>query len=147
MTVIAPFGGSPASAKTSHDEIEFSSTHECTHEQVSGDTRVTYTTQTTQNNDGTTTVTVRQHAHGSHLEGLFSGDEYTMNEMSDTEETFVVSTTLGGVVETKTIFIHKGEDQAFTEVPGEDDLHQRLSFVITPVTGEPMLVMEDSDCR
>jgi hypothetical protein len=147
MTLVAPFGGSPANAAQTHEEVEYSDTHDCTHEQIEGDTRVRYTTETTQNNDGTTTVKIRQHAHGSHLEGVFSGDEYTLNEMRDTEETFQVNTTLGGVVETKTVFIHKGEDQAFTEVPGEDDLHQELSFIITPITGDPILVMEDSDCR
>lgn len=147
MTVVAPFGASPASAKQTHQEVEYSDTHECTHEQVNGDTRVRYTTETTENGDGTTTVTIRQHSHGSHLEGAFSGDEYVLNEQRDSEETFMVSTILGGVVETKTIFIHKGEDQAFTEVPGEDDLHQELSFLIAPITGDPTLVMEETDCR
>lgn len=145
-TLVAPFGGAPAHAETTHTEIEFSRTHECTHEDVVGDTRVRYTTETRDNGDGTTTVTVRQHSHGSHLRGVFSGDEYMLNEKRDTTETFTVSTTLGGSAETQTVFIHKGEDQAFTEVPGRDDLHQRLTFLIPPV-GESVLVMEDNDCR
>ena len=147
MTVAMPFGASPASAKTTHDEIEFSRTHECTHEDVIGDTRVKYTTTQTDNGDGTTTVTIKQHSHGSHLVGTFSGDEYMLNEQRDTEQQFMMLTSLGGVAETKTVFIHKGEDQAFTEVPGEDDLHQELSFLIPPFGGDPVLVMEENDCR
>lgn len=146
-TVVTPFGPPAAkAANETHFEIEYSDTHECTHEQVTGDLRVHYTTETTNNGNGTTTVVIKQHAHGSHLEGVFSADEYMMNEVSDTEETFLLNTSMGGVVETRTVFIHKGEDQAFTEVPGEDDLHQRLTFAFLPI-GDPEMIMEDTDCR
>jgi hypothetical protein len=147
MTIVMPFGPSVAqAANETHFEVEYSDTHECTHEQVTGDLRVHYTTQTTNNSDGTTTVVIKQHAHGSHLEGVFSADEYMMNEVTDTEETFVLNTSAGGIIETRTVFIHKGEELAFTEVPGLDDLHQRLTFAFLPI-GDPELVMEDTDCR
>jgi hypothetical protein len=145
-TIVVPFGPPSAQAAQEQFEIEYSETHECTHEQVTGDTRVQYTTTTTNNGDGTTTVKIKQHQHGSNLEGIFSGDDYMFNEHQDSEETFLLSTSMGGVVETKTVFIHHGEDQAFTEVPGEDDLHQRLTFAFLPI-GDPELIMEDTDCR
>ena len=135
-----------AQAAENHFEIEFSSTHECTHEQVIGETKVNVTTTEQDNGDGTTTVTVHQHQHSSHLEGVVSGDEYVLNEQQEITETFVINTSLGGVISTHTTFNHKGEEQAFTEVPGEDDLHQRLTFVFLPI-GDPELVMEDTDCR
>ena len=51
---------------------------------------------TSDNPDGTTTVTTRQHTHGSQLRGLFSNDKYNFNESMDVIETFLVSTTLSG---------------------------------------------------
>jgi hypothetical protein len=135
----------PVSARTTHFVIEFSQTHECTHEQVSGDTRVTLWMDTTDNGDGTTTVTTRQHVHGSDLRGAISGDKYVINERSDNVETFVIATT-GGTITTKTTFIHYTERQAFTEVPGQDDLHQYLSFLFGPV-GDPILTEERTECR
>ena len=146
-TIATPFGATPAHAETFHDEIEFSRTHECTHEDVIGETRVHVTTTTTDNGDGTTTVHVKQHAHGSHLVGFFSGDEYVLNEKTDVDEEFIVSTSLGGAGSTKTTFNHKGEEQAFTEVPGQDDLWQRVTFVIPPLGGDPQIVMADTRCH
>ena len=146
MTLVTPFGASVATAAEDHFEIEFSSTHECTHEQVNGETKVHATTTTADNGDGTTTVTVRQHQHGSHLEGAISGDEYVFNEQSEIVENFVIDTSLGGVVSTHTTFNHKGEEQAFTEVPGEDDLQQRVTFVFPPV-GPPTMVQEMTRCH
>lgn len=146
-TVVAPFGASPAHAETYHDEIEFSRTHQCTHEDVIGETKVHVTTTTQENGDGTTTVHVIQHQHSSHLVGVFSGDEYVLNEMTMVQESFVVSTSLGGAGQTKTTFNHKGEDQAFTEVPGEDDLWQRVTFVIPPGGGPPQMVQADTRCH
>ena len=147
MTIITPLGASPAhAANENHFEIEFSDTHECTHEQVIGETKVHATTTETDNGDGTSTVTVKQHQHGSHLEGVFSGDEYVLNEQSEIQETFIISTSLGGVIHTHTTFNHKGEDQAFTEVPGDDDLQQRVTFTFPPV-GDPIMVQNTTRCH
>ena len=146
MAAMAALIAGPASASTTHFTIEYSDEHDCTHEQVIGDTRVSYSADERDNGDGTTTVTIRQHVHGSHLVGVFSGDKYVLNEQRDTVETFTLSTSLGGTVTTKTTFIHYTERQAFMEVPGEDDLHQYLTFTFMPI-GDPVLTEERTECR
>lgn len=137
---------SPASATTQHFVVEFSDTHACTHEQVSGETRVTIWMDSTENADGTTSVTVRQHRHGSDLRGDFSGDKYVLNERTETEEHFVVDASTGGTFTVRTTFIHYTERQAFTEVPGQDDLHQYLTFTFLPLVGAT-LTDERTECR
>ena len=143
--LITALNAGPVLAGTTHFVIEFSDTHECTHEQVNGDTRVTVWMDETENPDGTTTVTVRQHVHGSDLRGVFSGDKYVLNERTETVEHFLVDSA-GGTITVRTTFIHYTERQAFTEVPGEDDLHQYLTFVLVPLVG-PMLTDERTECR
>lgn len=59
MAVALPLAGGTASAETvkTHDkDVVFDAQHECTGENVSGDTTVKMTITTTENDDGTTTV-------------------------------------------------------------------------------------------
>ena len=146
-TIVAPFGASPAHAETYHDEIEFSRTHECTHEEVIGDVRIHVTTTTTDNGDGTTSVHVVQHYHGSHLIGTFSGDEYVLNERTEEHLTFVVVTNLGGVGTAKTTVNPQGEGQAFPQGPGQDGPWRRVSFVVPPGGGPRTTLMGDMRCH
>lgn len=147
LAAAASLVAGPASARTSHFEIEFSDEHDCTHELVSGDTRVTIWMDQTDNPDGTTTVTVRQHTHGSDLRGAISGDKYVINERRETVETFELPTSIGGTITVRTTFIHYTERQAFTEVPGADDLHQYSTYTFLPPLGDPVLTEERTECR
>lgn len=145
VALALPLLANPAPAATYQEEVQFSSTHQCTQEPVEGDTKVRMTITTTENSDGTTTVHTKQHTVGSQLRGLISNDKYTFNDSQDVETT---ETILGaaGTVETKTIFVHSSEKVAYLEQPGVDDLHQRLDVVITPLL-PPTVVMDDTECK
>ena len=147
-TVVAlalPLMANTAFAETYQEEIEFSSTHNCTQEPVEGDTKVRITVDTTENSDGTTTVHTKQHTVGSQLRGLISNDKYTFNNSEDVDETFTI---LGssGVTRSKTIFVHSTEDVAYLEQPGKDDFHQKFTLTFSPLL-PPVLVKDDTDCK
>ena len=131
-----------AAAATDKYEIEFARQHECTREVVEGDTLVHTVMTTSQNPDGSIHVRVRQHGHS--LEGVISGDEYVFNEGQDTTTDYDVGS--GDRVEVRTVFVHRGEDQAFAEVPGLDDLHQRFVYTFGPL-GETIIEEEETECR
>jgi hypothetical protein len=135
----------PALAETYHEEIEFSSTHTCTQEPVEGNTKVMITVNTTQNNDGTTTVKTKQHTVGSQLQGVFSNDHYTFNNSEDVEET---ETILGsaGQVKSRTVFVHSGEGLAFQETQGLDDFHQKFTLTFVPLL-PPVLTKDSTECK
>lgn len=141
-----PFG---ASAESSQEEIFFSGPHFCTRENVSGDTRVKMDVETTDNGNGTTTITTRQRAHGEQMVGNISLDYYVLNESSDrVETTMIVGST--GTIEVDTHFIHMSEDQAFAEIPGMDDLKQKteFTFVRDPIGGDQLVMTgQESDCN
>jgi hypothetical protein len=145
-TLAGSLSPTSAFADSDHQEFMFSETHPCTHEQVVGDTRVDFDSTTQDNGDGTTTVTMTQRTHGNQLVGVLSDDTYVINEHTETTETFIISTSLGGSVSTKSVFIHNGENQANTEIQGLDDLHQRLTWVFAP-GGPPMMVEGTSLCK
>jgi hypothetical protein len=138
--------GAPAATSTQMFVIPFSTTHQCTHEQVEGDTRVLLVVTTSDNPDGSIHVRTHQRTHGQTLLGIVSGDEYVFNEGSDviTEFDIAGGETGHGVIRTE--FIHQGEDQALADVPGLDDLHQRTVVTITPVGGMTVEPIR-SDCR
>lgn len=134
-----------AFAEKFEQDVEFASEHPCTREFVEGDTWVKMWIETTNNSDGTMTVKIKQLTHGQELYGVISGDKYVFNDGQDTEETF---TLLGptGTVATRTTFIHTGEDQAFAEVPGLDDFHQRFLVTFAPLL-PPTIVRDTAECK
>ena len=113
---------------------------------MQGDVKVHMWIDQTDNPDGTTTVTTRQHTHGSQLRGVLSGDKYNFNESQDVVETFLFDTTLGGMITVQTRFIHNGERHAAGEVPGEDDLIQDTTFTIGPL-GEVVQTSQQTECK
>jgi hypothetical protein len=145
VALALPVFAGPASAATYHEEIEFSSTHDCTGEPIEGDTKVRITVNTTENSDGTTTVNTKQHTVGSQLRGIISNDKYTFNNAQDTEQT---DTIIGsaGVVDSKTVFVHSTEDVAYLEQQGLDDFHQRFTLTFSPLL-PPVLVLTQSECK
>ena len=142
-------GGSVASAESTKQTIPFDGPHFCTRENVTGDTKVHTTFDTTDNPDGTTTITTRQHAHGSQLIGNMSADFYVFNERSERIETDTVFGS-GGTFDVDTHFIHMSEAQAFLELPGMDDLKQTttFTFVNDPVLGDQFFMTgQQSECK
>lgn len=145
LAVALPLLANPAMAETYHNEVEFSATHECTGEQVEGDTKVKVTFNTTENSDGTTTVHTKQHTVGSQLRGLISNDKYTFNNSEDVEETFTILGSFGSI-KFKTIFVHSSENVAYLEQPGKDDLHQKFSATFAPLL-PPVVTKDTSECK
>lgn len=145
VALALPLLANPAVAETYHQEVEFSSTHDCTQEPVEGDTKVKITVNTTENSDGTTTVKTKQHTVGSQLRGLISNDKYTFNNSEDVEETF---TLLGstGQVKSRTVFVHSSEHVAYLEQPGLDDFHQKFTLTFAPLL-PPVLTKDSSECK
>ncbi|HEX2296566.1 MAG TPA: hypothetical protein VHN37_14835 [Actinomycetota bacterium] len=145
VAVAVPLFARPALAETYRDEIVFDQEHECTLENVVGDTKVKITIETKNNPDGTTTVKSTQHTHGSQLRGVISGDKYVFNNSEDVVETF---TLLGssGSVKSKTIFVHNGESVANLETPGLDDFHQHFSMTFSPLL-PPVILKDRAECQ
>ena len=151
VAVALPLAGGTASAETvkTHDkDVVFDAQHECTGENVSGDTTVKMTITTTENDDGTTTVHTHQKTHGQQLEGFPSLDQYTFNGAEDVETT---ETLLGpsGTSSIKTIFIHNGEGPVGTAVgslEGMDDFHLRQDLIISPIL-PPTMVRDSEECK
>ena len=135
----------PAATETSTFVIEFSAVHPCTGEPVEGDTRVHVVVTTTENPDGTTRVRTLQQTHGHSLVGLISGDRYNFNNGQDVVEEFDLLGSSGRIV-TRTEFIHQGEDLAFEESAGLDDLHERIVLTFRPLL-PPTVERERVDCR
>jgi hypothetical protein len=137
-----------AGAQPGQEEIIFSGPHFCTKENVSGETWVKMDVETTDNGNGTTTVTTKQRAHGSQLYGTISMDKYVLNESSERVETFMIVGSTG-TLEVDTHFIHNSEAQAFAEIPGMDDLKQKTEYtLVRDPLGNPQLIMtgQESDC-
>lgn len=135
-----------AETQTFKFDIEFSREHECTREPVVGDTRVHMVVTTTDNPDGSMHVRVHQQQHGQSLFGAISGDEYVFNEGQDSISDFDIVGGETGQIVIRTEFIHRGEDQAFLEVPGLDDLHQRTVVRVAPFL-PPMIEEQRTHCR
>ena len=147
--LLLPLGSTVAQAESSKTVIPFDGPHFCTRENVTGDTKVHATFDTQQNPDGTTTVTTRQHAHGSQLVGNMSQDFYVFNERSERVETFLIVGSTGTIA-LDTHFIHMSEAQAFLELPGMDDLKQttEFTFVRDPVVGDQFfMTAQESECK
>lgn len=143
-----PLAGGTALAetvKTHEKEVVFDAEHPCTKENVIGDTRVKMTITTTEHDDGTTTVETVQHTHGQQLYGVISQDWYTFNNAEDVRKTETIFGS-SGTAESKTQFIHTDEDIANLEVPGEDDFHQKLDIVISPLL-PPVVVKDTGRCQ
>jgi hypothetical protein len=138
-------GAASAATQQFKAVVEFSAMHECTRELVEGDTRVHMVITTSENPDGSTHVRVHQQTHGQSLVGVVSGDEYVFNNGQDVVEHADLVGSTGRVV-SRTEFIHKGEDQAFLELPGLDDWHQRLIVTFTPLL-PPTVERDRSECR
>lgn len=138
-------GTASAETQTFKTVVEFSATHQCTGEEVVGETRVHMVITTSENPDGSTHVRVHQQTHGQTLVGLISGDQYVFNNGEDAVSDFDLVGGTGRVV-TRTEFIHQGEDLAFLESPGLDDFHQRLIVTFSPL-GPPTIERERTECR
>lgn len=125
--------------------VAFAAIHSCTLEPVEGDARVHFVIHTTDNPDGTTAVHIRQQTHGSQLLGAVSGDTYVFNESQDVVQSETISGSSGRVM-TRTIFVHNGEQLAYLEEPGLDDLHQHMTIVFSPLL-PPEIRVDRTECR
>jgi hypothetical protein len=147
-TAMVPFAVSPAQGETvteTQHDVPFSSLHNCTMENVIGDTTVHATITITTGTDGIKQVHFLQRTHGTHMIGANSGDSYNFNNAEDYHEHFTVGNA-GGHVVTRTEYIHHGEGLAHLEQQGEDDFHQRITLLI-PATGPPTIVKTEAECR
>lgn len=146
-SVVGAFGAGPASAETQtfKEDVEFSTMHQCTGEEVVGETRVHMVITTSENPDGSTHVRIHQQTHGQTLVGVISGDQYVFNSGQDVVSDFdLFGETAQAVIRTE--FIHQGEDLAFMEVPGRDDLHLRLIVTFSPLL-PPVVEPQRNECR
>lgn len=147
MTMV-PFAVSPALGETvteTQHDVPFSAVHNCTLENVTGDTTMHATVTITTGTDGVKQVHILQRTLGTHMIGVTSGDSYNFNNAEDYHEHFTVGSG-GGHVMTRTEYIHHGEGLANMEQQGLDDYHQRITVLI-PATGPPTVVKTEAECR